>query len=76
MAKISKISPDGGTTVFDLKDKDAQTKTLTTPIEVDGESQTTVEDALSAINNKSGGGSISGTTPDTDNIMLVTANEM
>ena len=76
MAKISKISPDGGTTILDLKDAYAQTKNLTTPIEVDGTTQTTVEGALGAINNKSGGGSIGSTTPDTDNVMLVTANEM
>lgn len=75
MAKISKISPDGGSTRYELKDKDAQPKTLSTPITVNGTSQTTVEGALNAINNKPSSG-IDDTTADTYNIMLVTANEM
>lgn len=39
-----------------------QPKTLDTPIIVDGVSQTTVEGALGAINNKTGGGSVSSPT--------------
>jgi len=75
MAKISELSPDGGSTRYELKDKDAQTKTLSTPITVNGTSQTTVEGALGAINDKPSSG-IDGTTTDTDNIMLVTDSEM
>lgn len=57
MAFISKlnIGSGGNTSSYDIKDKNAQTKTLTTPITVDGTECTTVETALSAINNKSGG---------------------
>jgi hypothetical protein len=43
MAKISELSPDGGSTRYELKDKNAQPKTLSTPITVNGQSQTTVE---------------------------------
>lgn len=75
MSKISELSPDGGSNVYELKDKDAQTKTLATPIVVNGTTQTTVEGALSALNNKPSG-SIDDTTVDTDDIMLVTTNEM
>ena len=75
MAKISELSPDGGSTRYELKDKDAQTKTLSTPITVNGQSKTTVEGALKAINDKPSSG-IDGTTVDTDNIMLVADSEM
>lgn len=56
MPYISEISPDGGTSRFDLKDKNAQTKNLTSPIEVGGEQQSTVEDCLSALAESGGGG--------------------
>lgn len=56
MAFISEISPDGGTSSFDLKDKNAQTKNLTSPIEVDGEEQSTVEGCLTALAESGGGG--------------------
>lgn len=75
MAKISELSPDGGSTRYELKDKDAQPKTLSTPITVNGQSQTTVEGALQAINNKPSSG-IDDTTADTYNIMLVGDSEL
>ena len=50
MADISKLSPDGGTNVYDLKDAKAQPKTLSSPITVQGETKTTVEDTLNALN--------------------------
>jgi hypothetical protein len=58
MAFISKlnIGSGGNASSYDIKDKNAQTKTLTTPIIVDGSSYNTVEEAMSAINNKSGSG--------------------
>lgn len=43
------IGPSGDTNSYDIKDKNAQTKNLTTPIEVGGESQTTVEGCLGAL---------------------------
>ena len=75
MSKISELSPDGGSNVYELKDKDAQTKTLATPITVSGVSQTTVEGALSAINNKPTA-SIEDNSVDTYNVMLIAASEM
>ena len=55
MPYISEISPDGGTSRFDLKDKNAQTKNLTKPIEVGGSSKTTVETCLEALAQSGGG---------------------
>lgn len=77
MPDISKISPDGGTTEYDLKDVNAQRKTLTTPIVVSGQSYTDLELAVRAINNKpGGGGSIGMDTVDTEDVMLITTSEM
>ena len=56
MSYISELSPDGGTTNYDLKDKNAQTKNLTSPIEVGGQQKTTVEDCLEALAESGGGG--------------------
>jgi len=61
--KVDKVSGKGlSTNDYDNTEKqkvaDAQPKTLSTPIEVEGVQQTTVEGALGAINNKSGTGSI------------------
>lgn len=75
MPDITKISPDGGTTEYDLKDANAQRKTLTTPIVVSGQSYTDLELAVRAINAKPGA-SIETDTVDTDNVMLVTSSEM
>lgn len=78
MPDISKISPDGGTTQYNVKDSNAQRKTLTTPIVVSGQSYTDLEEAVRAINNKpgGGGGSIGMDTVDTENVMLITTSEM
>lgn len=59
--KVDKVSGKGlSTNDYDNTEKqkvaDAQPKTLATPITVEGVQQTTVEGALGAINNKSGGG--------------------
>ena len=56
MAFISELSPDGGTSKYDLKDKNAQTKNLSTPIEIGGQQKTTVEDCLEALAESGGGG--------------------
>lgn len=49
---ISKISLDGGTTEYDIKDPNAQPKNLTAPITINGEQKTTVESALNGLNSK------------------------
>ena len=69
---VSQLSFDGGNTTHDIKDSNAQPKTLSTPIVVDNATCTTVESALRAINEKPSGGSIGINTVDTDNVMLVT----
>jgi hypothetical protein len=72
-----KISPSGGTDVeYDIKDANAQPATLSTPIVIGGNTKTTVEDALDALNNESGGGGFDPTGQDTNNVLLVTANEL
>lgn len=79
MSFISKItiSPSSGTDLeYDIKDANAQPATLSTPIVIDGTTETTVEGALGAINNKSGGGGFDPTGQDTNNVLLVTANEL
>jgi hypothetical protein len=75
MSDISKISLNS--TEYNIKDANAQPRTLATPITVEDSQYTTVEGALGAINNKpSGGGSIGMDTVDTEDVMLVTSNEM
>lgn len=76
MPDISKISLNS--TEYNIKDPNAQPKTLATPITVNGTTYTTLEAALAAINNKpsGGGGSIGIDTVDTEDVMLVLASEM
>lgn len=75
MSDISKISLNS--TEYNIKDANAQPKTLATPITVNGTTYTTLEAALAAINSKpSGGGSIGIDTVDTEDVMLVLASEM
>lgn len=76
MSAISKISPDGGTTLYDIKDAKAQTKVLSNPITIEGQTVNQVEDALTALNNKSGGGSADLRGTDTYNVLLVTTSEL
>ena len=73
MSDISKISLDS--TEYNIKDANAQPKTLATPITINGVEYTTLEAALAALNNKPGA-SIGMSTVDTENVMLVTSNEM
>ena len=58
MAFISKlnIGSGGNTNSYDIKDKNAQPKDLTNPIEVGGSSKTTVESCLEALAQNGGGG--------------------
>lgn len=84
MSDISKISLPVDVngvptpTEFNIKDPNAQPKTLATPITINGTTYTNLEAALAAINNKpsGGGGSIDLDTVDTENVMLVTSSEM
>lgn len=58
MADFSKFSPDGGVTEWNVKDSNAQPKNLSTPLAIGGIQQTTVEGALSALNEAGGGGEV------------------
>lgn len=73
MSDISRISLDS--TEYSLKDANAQPKTLATPITINGVTYKTVETALAALNAKPGT-SITMNTVDTEDVMLVTSNEM
>lgn len=66
MSYISELSPDGGTTNYDLKDKNAQTKNLTSPITVGGTPKTTVEGCLEALAQTGGTGAYV-----TDNVLYL-----
>lgn len=73
MSDISKISLNS--TDYGIKDANAQPKTLATPITINGTTYTTVEAALAALNAKPGA-SIIMDTVDTENVMLVSSDDM